>query len=144
MNLGQMVVIGIVVLGALANLFSIVDRRKVQDRRISMATEYATREALEEVRADVEVVDGKVEALKGEIVRNGETRRMAIEAKVEVVDRKVEEGKKEARECADDLRREIGQTRDEVKELVGETRIINQNFAQLSMEVRNRSREMGI
>lgn len=99
---------------------------RTQKRVVSMETEYATREALEQVRSDVEIVDGKVETLKAEIIRNGETRKAAIESKVEAA-------RCEARDSADELRKDIGAVQSDLSELKGETKMITQSLARLEM-----------
>lgn len=96
----------------LATLFNI---RRQQKREEEFAT-----------KAEIARVDNKVETLRSDIVKNGETRRISIEAKVE-------EARQETRDAAGDLRGKIDCLGSEVAELRGETKMITQALARLEM-----------
>lgn len=107
-------------------VISIASFLRTPKRQVSFETEYATRDEVEQVRADVQVVDEKVEALRGDIVRNGETRRIAIE-------NKVEEARCESREGMMEVHKEISGLASDMAEMKGETKIITQQLARMEM-----------
>lgn len=113
-------------LSGAASVVQIAQSKRTQRREISFETEFATRESVEEVRGEVQVVDRKVEKLKSEIISNGESRRIAIESKVEAA-------RCEARDRADELNGKLDQVNQSVHELKGETKMITQSLARLEM-----------
>jgi hypothetical protein len=87
-------------LQAIALVLQIAGARKAQRREVSFETVFASKESVDEVRGEVRAVKVDVMKLKDDIIRNGETRRMAIEGKVE-------ETRQEQRESAAALQQEI-------------------------------------
>jgi hypothetical protein len=107
-------------------IIGILNYTRTQKRQVSFETEYATRQEVEQVRADVQVVDGKVETLTANIVSNGESRRVAIESKVEDVGR-------ESRKGIGEVKTELASLASGLAELKGETKIITQQLARMEM-----------
>jgi septal ring factor EnvC (AmiA/AmiB activator) len=100
-------------------VMSVLNYLRPQKRLVEMQAEYAT-------KADVQVVDSKVEKLKSEIITNGEQRKAAIEAKVE-------NARCESREDANEIKRDMAVLSREISELKGETQMITQSLARLEL-----------
>lgn len=91
---------------ALLTFFGMGGRQK---REVSFTEDYATRAEVKAVDLRVQNVDGKVEALKTEIVRNGEIRKQAIEAKVEAARSETQEAAAKLNDKIERNNREIGE-----------------------------------
>lgn len=105
-----------------AQVLGMVRGGRAQKREVSFTEQYAT-------KAEVQAVDSKVEILKADIVRNGETRRAAIEQKVEVA-------RQEARHDTAELHKKVNDLAKEVASGNAQTEMINQNLQLLTAEVR--------
>lgn len=75
--------LAVIVVQLVSTVLAMNGRREAQRRQVSFETEFATRDEMKSLTADVKSVEQDLAELKESIVENGDKRRIAIETKLD-------------------------------------------------------------